>query len=152
MNFFKEPTRIVGMLLICLAIISAGRNAISDMEILELTPEKCTMEADGWVVDSVYGSKLSHGSNRRYSYSVYYDVIEYEVDNQRYQIVSRHPSKNNSIIGAMVTISYNPNDPSKAYDGSEPYVDESAYFYPFMMVIIGLLLALGLDKKLKTRR
>ncbi len=151
MKFFKEPTRIIGILLICFAIISAASNAKEDLEIVELTPEKCTMETEGWVIDTAYGSKLQHGSSRRSSYSVYYDVIEYEVDNQKYQITSRHASKSKSIIGAMVTVYYNPNDPSKAYDNSAPYVDESVYFYPVMIGIIGVVLVLGLDKKFRKR-
>lgn len=150
MKIIKEPTRILGILLVCLAIASTARHVASDLAIRDLTPEKCTMEAEGRVVDSVYGSKLSHGSSRRYSYSVYYDVIEYEVDNKTYQIVSSHGSINHSIIGATLTVSYNPDDPSKAYDGSAPYVDESVYFIPLMMGIIGLFLALGLDKRIKS--
>lgn len=146
MKIFKEPTRIIGILLICFALISAVVTAMGDLEIKDLTPEKCTMETEGWVIDSVYGSKLQHGSNKRSAYSVYYDVIEYEVNNQKYQFTSRHGSKSKSIIGATVTVLYNPSDPSKAYDGSAPYVDESAYFYPFIMGIAGLALVLGLNK------
>ncbi|MDO5154784.1 MAG: DUF3592 domain-containing protein [Eubacteriales bacterium] len=152
MIIFKEPTRIIGIILLCFALISAAGTVKSDLEIIGLTPEKCTMETEGRVIDSAYGTKLQHGSNRRYSYSVYYDVIEYEVDNHKYQITSRHASKNNSIIGATVTVYYNPNDPSKAYDNSAPYVDGSDYFYPFMMGIIGLVLTLGLGEKIKKQR
>lgn len=152
MNILKEPTRIIGVILLLFALVSAAITAKSDLKILDLTPEKCTMETEGMVIDTAYGSKLTHGTSRRSSYSVYYDVIEYEVNNQKYQITSSHASKSKSIIGAMVTVYYNPADPSKAYDGSAPYVDESAYFYPVMIGIMGLVLILGLGEKLKNRR
>lgn len=151
MKKLKEPTRIIGVLLICFALISVARRAVYDMEVIGLTPEKCTAETEGTTIDFVYGTKMQYGTRRGHASSVYYDVIEYVVDNQKYVITSRHAYSSAPIIGATTTVYYNPNDPSKAYDNSAPYVDAGEYYYSVMTAIIGLVLVLGLVKKLKRK-
>lgn len=151
MKKLKEPTRIFGILLICFALFTTARAVRKNVDIIGLTPEKCTMETEGTTVDYVRGAKAQYGTSRGHVYDVYYDVIEYVVDNQTYQITSKNPYASEPVIGAMTTVHYNPNNPSKAYDNSAPYVEKGMYFYPVMYFLMGLFLVLGLDKRLKKR-
>lgn len=147
-----EKTKLIGVILMCFAILSSGKNALADIKIIGLTPEKCTQATEGTIVDTVYGTKMQYGGSVRGNmYDVYYDVIEYKVDNQIYKITSRHASTGDPVIGATTTVNYNPDNPAKAYDNSPPYLDASDYYYSVMIFIIGLALVLGLDKLLKKK-
>lgn len=142
----KEPIRIIGVIIICFALFNFIRTTIYNIQIIGLTPEKCTEEVEGRVIDYEYGSKMQYGRIGGHSYSVYYDVIEYEVNGHTYKITSRHAYKSKPVVGAMTTVHYNPNNPSKAYDNSEPYADNSGYFIAAMYLILGLAIFFRLDK------
>lgn len=142
-----DKMRILGVLLIIFALFGIGKGVIDNAKIMELTPTKCAGLAEGTVVDYKLGTKWQYaGSKDGYNYDVYYDVIEYEVNNQKYQITSRHASVGDPVIGATTTVHYNPKDPSKAYDNSAPTTSGREYYYPIMVLIMGLVLALRLDK------
>lgn len=148
-QMFKDKIRLVGLLMICFSLIYLGRMLFRDIQIIGLTPENCTKEVEGVVVDSVPGAKSQYGGNRGHMYSVYYDVIEYKVKNKKYKITSRHAQTSKTVIGAMTTVHYNPSNPAKAYDNSPPQFEGLMYFYPAMIFLIGLFLIFRLDLKLK---
>lgn len=139
--------------MVIFSIISSVRLVYHDIKLIGLTPEMCTGEVTGYVVDSVYGSKMKYGrtSHSQYDnfYDVYYDVIEYEVDGTTYKITSHHAQKGKTIIGAQTQVYYNPENPAKAYDNSPPYFDGAEYFYPVMTILMGIALFFRLDKYLK---
>lgn len=151
----NNSIRILGALIAIFSIVSLARLALQDMKLIGLTPEKCTGEVTGYIVDSVSGSKMRYGStsHNQYEnfYDVYYDVIDYEVDGTVYEITSRHASSGNPVIGAQTQVHYNPQNPAKAYDNSPPYVNRLEYFYPVMIALIGVILILRLDRFFKRR-
>lgn len=149
----ENSIRVVGLLMAVFALFGIVRLAASDLKLIGLTPEKCTGEATGYIVDTVYGTKMrygttSHNLHESY-YDVYYDVIEYEVEGKKYKITSRHAHTGDPIIGAQTDVHYNPENPAKAYDNSPPYFSGAEYFYSVMVVIMGIALFFRLDKLLK---
>jgi len=144
----KEPLRILGLIAIGFAIFQVISVTIENAELKELTPEKCTMETEGITVDYTQGVRRRYGSSREYGSNVYYDIIEYVVDNHTYRITSRHAYKSEPVIGAITTVNYNPDDPSKAYDNTPPYADPYGCYYSMGIAIMGLVLLLRLDKKI----
>lgn len=135
------------------SMVSFARLAYRDIKLIDLTPEKCSGEVTGYVVDSVYGTKMRYGgtSHNQYEnfYDVYYDVIEYEVEGKTYKITSRHAQKGKTVIGAQTQVHYNPENPAKAFDNSPPYFSGAEYFYPVMSVLMGIALIFRLDRFLK---
>lgn len=151
----QNALRIVGIIIVVFALVNLVILGIKDIKLIGLTPEKCTGEVTGYVVDTVYGSKMRYGGTSRNQYEnfydVYYDVIDYEVDGTVYEITSRHASSGNPVIGAQTQVHYNPQNPAKAYDNSPPYVNRLEYFYPVMIALIGVILILRLDRFFKRR-
>lgn len=149
----KNSIRILGILMTIFSIVSFVRLASQDIKLIGLTPEKCTGEVTGYIVDSVYGSKMRYGrtSHSQYDnfYDVHYDVIEYEVEGIKYKITSHHAQTGETVIGAQTQVYYNPENPAKAYDNSPPYFSEGEYFYPIMTLLMGIVLIFRLDKSLK---
>lgn len=152
MEKLKDSKRILGIIIICFALFDAAKIAFHDIELIGLTPDKCTVEVEGISVDYVLGSKMQYGGSvGGHAYDVYYDVIEYEANGQKYQITSRHASVGDPVIGAQITVHYNPNNPAKAYDNSPPSVDSRGYYYSVMILFIGLVLVFRLDQVIGKR-
>lgn len=149
----RDSIRIVGILMVIFSLVSLVRLGVKDIKLIGLTPEKCTGEVTGYIVDTVSGSKMRYGrtSHSEYEniYDVYYDVIEYKVEGKTYKITSRHAQSGEPVIGAQTDVHYNPQNPAKAYDNSPPYFSGLEYFYPFMIAIMGIVLIFRLDKLLK---
>lgn len=149
----RDMIRILGALMVAFSLVFLARLAFRDFKLIGLTPEKCTGEVTGYIVDTVYGSKMRYGgtshSQHENFYDVYYDVIEYEVDGKIYKITSRHAQSGEPVIGAQTQVHYNPKNPAKAYDNSPPYFSGIEYFYPAMIALMGIALFFRLDKLLK---
>lgn len=153
MNMKKNSIRIIGVLMVVFALVGLVSLGVQDIKLIGLTPEKCTGEVTGYVVDTVYGTKMRYGrtSHNEYEnyYDVHYDVIEYEVAGKKYTLTSRHAQSGDPIIGAQTQVHYNPANPVKAYDNSQPYFSGGEYFYFVMTVVIGIALYFRLDRFLK---
>jgi len=139
--------------MIVFSIISFVSLISQDIKLIGLTPEKCTGEVTGYVVESVHGSKVRNGGNgwNRYgrTFDVYYDIIQYEVDGKKYEITSHHAQGSETIVGAQTQVHYNPENPAKAYDNTPPYFEGLPYFYPGILALLGIVLVFRLDKYFK---
>lgn len=118
-------------LLISLAFFALGCSlvALSVYEYLSLEEKKETYT-------ETIGKISSHNMNNKLLKAI---IVEYEVDGEWYEIESNQYSNNAESVGTVVSIKYNPKDPSDAIFSYQPM----SWVLPTISVIV-LLIGFGM--------